>query len=455
MRASVPVRPNGRLVVRCRAPGCARRRPALTQQLTADRLGDRPFVELADIGEDGLAGSRRSVEQREVSDAGQAHLERARDRRGGQRQHVDLGPELLDRLLVGDAEALLLVDHEQAEVLELDVGREQAVGSDDDVDLARGDPSATLRAWAAVRNARAPRPARETGEPLRKRLVVLLGQQRGGDQHGDLSAVLDRLERRPQRDLGLAEPDVAADQTVHRHRGFHVTLDRLDGAQLVGVSWKGTRELHVALPRRIGSEGVARRRPPSLVQHDELLGDLGDRRAHLGLGAAEIGAAHLVELGRLAARVEPDRVDLVRGHVELVAAAVLEQQVVPLHPAHGPGDHAVETADPVHLVHDMVAHLQVLEEPLGIAASGAWRAVGAAPAAQVGLGEQRQPGAGKDRAAVERGDQDAPTATAQLSSRRGCSLGQDGEREACWDSSASTRVAEAAESAQASTCSRR
>jgi hypothetical protein len=37
---------------------------------------------------------------------------------------------------VRDAEALLLVDDEQAEVLELDVLREQAVRADDDVDLA-------------------------------------------------------------------------------------------------------------------------------------------------------------------------------------------------------------------------------------------------------------------------------------------------------------------------------
>ena len=44
--------------------------------------------------------------------------------------------QLLDRLLVGDAEALLLVDDEQAEVLERDVLGEQAVGADDDVDLA-------------------------------------------------------------------------------------------------------------------------------------------------------------------------------------------------------------------------------------------------------------------------------------------------------------------------------
>ena len=112
---------------------------ALAQQLAADGLGHRPVVLLAHVGEDRLALGRRGVQQREVADAGQAHLERAGDGRGAERQHVDAGAELLDLLLVGDAEALLLVDHEQAEVLELHVSRQQPVGADHHVDLARLD----------------------------------------------------------------------------------------------------------------------------------------------------------------------------------------------------------------------------------------------------------------------------------------------------------------------------
>ena len=56
------------------------------------------------------------------------------------RDHVDVGPQLLDLLLVLDAEALLLVDDQQAEVLELDVGGEQAMGADHAVDLAGAQP---------------------------------------------------------------------------------------------------------------------------------------------------------------------------------------------------------------------------------------------------------------------------------------------------------------------------
>ena len=79
-------------------------------------------------------------------------------------------------------------------------------------------------------------PHRIAGEAVGERLVVLLGQQRGGHEHGDLVAVLHRLERGPHGDLGLAEPDVAADQAVHGRARLHVGLHVLDGRELVRAS---------------------------------------------------------------------------------------------------------------------------------------------------------------------------------------------------------------------------
>ena len=73
----------------------------------------------------------------------------------------------------------------------------------------------------------------EGREALAERDEVLLGEQRGGHQHRDLLALHHGLERRAQRDLRLAEPDVAADQAVHRLRPLHVALDLVDRRQLV------------------------------------------------------------------------------------------------------------------------------------------------------------------------------------------------------------------------------
>ncbi len=48
--------------------------------------------------------------------------------------------ELLEAFLGGHAEALFLVDHDEAEVAEVDVLAEQAMGADDEVDAAVGQP---------------------------------------------------------------------------------------------------------------------------------------------------------------------------------------------------------------------------------------------------------------------------------------------------------------------------
>ena len=111
----------------------------LPEQLPADGLGGGPVVGLADVGEDGLAVLRRRGDEAHVPDAGERHLQRAGDRRGRHGEHVDADPQLLHLLLVGDAEALLLVDDEEAEVLELDVLRQEPVGADDHVDRAALD----------------------------------------------------------------------------------------------------------------------------------------------------------------------------------------------------------------------------------------------------------------------------------------------------------------------------
>ena len=154
---------------------------ALAQQLAPDRLGDGAVVVLADVGEDRLAVLGRRVHEREVADAGERQLERARDRRGGEREHVDVGAQLLDALLVLHAEALLLVDDEQAEVLELHVVREQPVRADHDVDRARLRGRATTARLLLRREE--PRehldPHRVVGEALAEGLAVLVREQRG------------------------------------------------------------------------------------------------------------------------------------------------------------------------------------------------------------------------------------------------------------------------------------
>ena len=66
-------------------------------------------------------------------------MQRSRDRRRGQSENIYLRSEVLEVLLMGDSEALLFIDDEEAELREIDILREQAMGADEDVDppLAR------------------------------------------------------------------------------------------------------------------------------------------------------------------------------------------------------------------------------------------------------------------------------------------------------------------------------
>ncbi len=86
---------------------------------------------------------------------------------------------------------------------------------------------------------------RVVGQASAEGVVVLLRQDRGGHQHGHLLAVHGRLERGPQRHLGLAVAHVAADEPVHGLIRGHVGQDVLDGLDLVRglVKFEGGLEL--------------------------------------------------------------------------------------------------------------------------------------------------------------------------------------------------------------------
>ena len=76
-------------------------------------------------------------------------MQRSRDRRGGEGQHVDARAHLLEAFLVHDAEALFFVDDDDPQVLEDDVLLQEPVRAHHDVDFAGGE-LASLGADAKV-----------------------------------------------------------------------------------------------------------------------------------------------------------------------------------------------------------------------------------------------------------------------------------------------------------------
>ena len=182
-------------------------------------------------------------------------MERARDGGRGHGEDVDLGSHLLETLLVGDAEALLLVHDDESEILEGNVFLYESVGADDDIDLALGEvvDDAGLLAVGAE-------PAEDLDaygiglEALGEGGEVLLGEDGRGHEYGDLEPVGDSLEGGAEGDLGLAVADIAADEPVHGPDALHVALHVEDGLGLVGRLLVGEGIFELDLPWRVEGE---------------------------------------------------------------------------------------------------------------------------------------------------------------------------------------------------------
>ena len=224
---------------------------------------------------------------------------------------------------------------------------------------------------------------------------MLLGEDRRRHQQHHLLAVLHRLERGPQRDLGLAVADVAADQAVHRPRRLHVGLDELDRVALVGRLGVGERVLELPLPVAVDREGVALAALALGVEVEQLAGQLLGGAAGAGLDRVPAGATQLGQrrVAATAPDVAADLGQLVDGHEHPVRAGVLQVQVVPGDVGDRLGVKAGEAGDPVVLVDDDVAGAQVREaaqHPPAIPARGTPGLGGAAAMKQPVVGDHRE-----------------------------------------------------------------
>src|SRR5208337_2745436 len=111
---------------------------AATISLAQQRFSHEHIVERRNKGPYGEPVDRWRRDDRKFAHAGQGKLERARDWRRRQRQDMDLGAQLLEPLLMLDAEMLLLVDNDESQILEAHPFAEHCMGADNNIDLAGG-----------------------------------------------------------------------------------------------------------------------------------------------------------------------------------------------------------------------------------------------------------------------------------------------------------------------------
>ncbi len=123
----------------------------------------------------------RRHDEAHVAHAREAHLQRARDGRSREREHVHLLAQILELLFVLHAKALLLVHDDQAQIVGVHVARQQPMGADKHICLAFGKLLQGLLLLGGSPEAGKHRHLDAEGrEAFLEGLVVLLGQDGGG-----------------------------------------------------------------------------------------------------------------------------------------------------------------------------------------------------------------------------------------------------------------------------------
>ena len=329
-----------------------------------DGLPDQLIVVFHHIRLNGQTVLGRLLQHAHIPDSDEAHVKCPGNGRGGQSQHIHILLHLLDFFFVGDAESLLLINDQNAQILKLHIRRQYPMGADDDIhqsffQILHGFLLLGRRAEAAQQI----HPHRKFLHPLGKGVVVLLGQNGGGHQVNHLFPLLHRLECHPDGNLRLAVSHVSADQPVHDLSAFHVLFGRLDGRQLILRLLEGEHFFKFPLPDGIRPVFEALLMLPGRVQLHQLLRDIFHGAPDAGFRLFPVLSVQPVQLGRLGVGpgVFLQHIQLGGQHIQRAVPGVLDFDVILHHAVHLHFLNAPVDAQPVIFMHHKIAHGQLVE----------------------------------------------------------------------------------------------
>ena len=345
-------------------------------QFTQHGLADHAGALIAHKGLDGQSPLRCGGDHAEVSQAFQGHAQRARNRRGGQGQHIDLGAEGLHGLLVAHAKSVFFVDDQEAQVLELDRLAEQLVGAHHDVHRAIGQAfDGGVDFFGGAKAAHLGHPNRPFAETVHQGLVMLFGQQGGGGQKCHLAATRHGHKGRTQSDFGFAKPHIAANQPVHRARADHVLDHGMNGRALIGGFFKAKVGGKGFVVLRRVAECVAFAGGAAGIQIQQFGGGVAHLLGGAAFGLFPLTTAQLVQRRFVGADpgVAADLLELADRHIQHGLVGVLQvQKFLHLGLLVGSQVHVQEApvaADAVLGMDHGVAHIQlgqILDEGIDI-----------------------------------------------------------------------------------------
>ena len=286
--------------------------PAL--QMAGERVDDLVEAILGDDARlDRFAAGRHLVEAADVHLAVLRQRQRARDRRRGHREEVRAAALFLEEHALGDAEAMLLVDDDEAEIAVADRFLEDGVGADQDVDRAVGE---------AHQRRLAPPPLvapgedgdvdREAGELALQRLAVLAREDLGRREERALRARLDRDEERHRGDQRLARADVSLEEAEHGGGLGEIALDLRDRPRLRAGEAVGQPQHRAEATVTDERPALPFARRGADQRHRQLVGEdlvIAEPLARLGVGGIGVDAGERVAPVGPAARGLQARLD--------------------------------------------------------------------------------------------------------------------------------------------------
>src|SRR5713226_3825234 len=193
--------------------------------------------------DDGRASGGKLVENGNVEVAIERERKSAGDGRGGEHENVRGvaagGGFVHQALALEDAEAVLLVNGDEAEAGKFDVVFDEGVGADDELGFAGAD---AIEGGGFFRGFQAADQQLDTiagfGEDAAGGKKMLNGKNFGRGHEGSLRTIFDADDGGLQGDDGLAAADVALEKTIHRRRFFQVSRDLCENALLRGRGLK-------------------------------------------------------------------------------------------------------------------------------------------------------------------------------------------------------------------------
>ena len=197
---------------------------------------------------------------------------------------------------------------------------------------------------------------RKAAEPLGECFGMLPRQQCRRHHDGDLLAVERDRECRPQRHLGLAKTDVAADQPIHWPAALEVLQRRIDRAELV-FSFL-VREARTKFVVEAGLYRHLRRfvQMPLCGDLDQFACDLANAVLQFGLARLPAAAAEPVEFNVGVIRaVARQQFNIFDRQEQFGFVGVVQFQTIVRRAGHLQGLQANETADAMLDMHHEIA----------------------------------------------------------------------------------------------------